>query len=87
MAFDLGPLTAEITEATTVMGSAKAFIDGVAQKIADAVAAATANGATAAELQPVTDLGVALKAQSDALQASVVANTSAAPEATAARRR
>jgi len=86
MAFDLTPLSTEITEATTVMGSAKALIDGIAQRITDAVAQATANGATAAELQPVVDLGTALKAGSDALQASVAANTVAAPEVASRRR-
>ena len=79
MPYDLSPLIAQVTEATTVMGSAKTMIDGIAGAVAAAVTAALANGATSAELQPVVDVGNALKTQSDALQASIVANTPAAP--------
>ena len=75
----LTDLTAEITNATTVEQSATTLINGIAQRIADAVAAAIANGATAEELAPVADLGKTLQAQSDALQAAITANTPAAP--------
>ena len=75
----LADLTAEIQKATTVEASATALISGIADRIAAAVAAAIANGATAAELAPVADLGKTLDAQSDALQAAVTANTPAAP--------
>lgn len=76
----LADLTAEITEANTVMGSAKTFIDGVADKIAAAVAAAVANGATEAELAPVAALGTELRNNSTQLQAAIIANTAAATE-------
>lgn len=74
----LADLTNEITNATTIEASATTLINGIAQRIADAVAAAIANGATAAELQPVADLGTQLQAQSDALQAAITANTPSA---------
>ena len=75
----LDALSAQITNATTVEASATALINGIAAQIASAVQAAIANGATAAELKPVSDLGTALQTQSDALQAAVTANTPAAP--------
>jgi len=78
MAADLTPLINEITNATTVEDSAVAFINGVPGLVQAAVDAALANGATAAQLQPVTDLGAQLQAKSDALQAAIVANTPAA---------
>lgn len=65
----------EMTNATTVEDSAIAFINGVPQLIADAVAKALANGATQEELAPLTDLGTTLQAKSDALQAALTANT------------
>jgi len=70
-------LTAQITKATTVEKSAQTLIESIAKRIADAVAAAVANGATAEQLQPVTDLGTTLDAESDALTAAVLANTPA----------
>lgn len=72
-------LTAQITAATTVQASAKTLIDGIAQRVSDAVAAAIANGATAEELAPVAALGTALSGESDALQASITANTPTPP--------
>jgi hypothetical protein len=71
----------EMTNATTVEDSAIAFITGVPQMIADAVAKAIENGATAEELQPVSDVGNQLQTKSDALQAALVANTPSAPGA------
>lgn len=73
----LADLTNEITNATSVEASATALINGIADRIARAVSDAIANGATAEELAPVADLGTQLKAQSDALQAAVTANTPA----------
>lgn len=74
----LDALSAQIQKATTVEASADALIRGISQRIADAVQAALANGATAEELKPVSDLGTALDAQSDTLQADITANTPAA---------
>lgn len=82
---DLTPLVNTVTRVTTVDGSAKAMIDGIQQKVADAVAAATANGATAAELQPLSDLITSMGTTSDALAASIAANTPAAPPQSARR--
>ena len=71
-------LKAEVAAVTTVDASATAFIQGVPALIQAAVDKVIANGgATAADLQPLVDLGTALKAQSDALAAAITANTSA----------
>lgn len=74
-------LTQQVTKATTVEKSAEVFINGVGTLISNAVAAALANGVTAEQLQPLTDLGTALDTESDALTASITANTPAAPAA------
>lgn len=71
-------LTAQVTKATEVEKSAQILIEGFGQRLTDAVNAALANGATAEELAPLTELGKALDAESDALAAAVVANTPAA---------
>lgn len=74
----LADLIAEVTAAETVEASATALIAGIPARIQAAVDAATANGATAAELAPLTDLVTALKASDAALSTAVVANTLAA---------
>ncbi len=51
------------------------------RKEAAARRSARKNGATAEQLQPLTDLGSALDSESNALQAAIVANTPAAPAA------
>lgn len=76
---DVVDLTTEITDADTVIDGAVIFINGVPDLIAAAVAQATANGATAAELAPVATLGKDLKAKADALKAAMLANTPPAP--------
>lgn len=75
VADDLATLIAEMTEATTEMDAAVTYIDSVPDMIAAAVAAALANGATAAELEPVTTLGTTLAAKAAALKASLVPKT------------
>lgn len=75
---ELTALGTQVKANTDAEAAAVVVINGIAQKIADAVAAATAAGATPAELQAVTDLGTSLKASSDALSAAIVANTPAA---------
>lgn len=72
---------AQVEATNTVLDSCKAFIDGEAARITAAVTAAIGNGATAAQLQPVTDEITMLKAKSDAVAAALVANTPAAPPA------
>lgn len=77
MSKTLEDLTTEIAAAETVIDGAIIYINGVPGLIADAVAKATANGATAEQLAPVAALGGELKAKADALQAAIVANTPA----------
>jgi len=79
MAANLQPVIDEMTAADTVMDAASVFIGSVPGLIKTAVDAAIQGGATAAELQPVTDLGVTLKAKSDALAAALAANTPTPP--------
>lgn len=74
----LSDLNASVNEATTVMQSAQTLIDGIASRIQAAVDAAIANGASAAELEPVVAEVNALRAASTGLAASVQANTPAA---------
>ena len=71
----LAELEAAVTKATTVMGSAKTLIDGIAGRIQAAIDAALANGATAEQLAPVQGEVNALNAGSDDLGAAVEANT------------
>ena len=74
----IAALTAQVTNDTTVEGSAKKLIDGFAAQLAAAVAAAAAAGATPAQLDQLTQLGAALDSASADLAASVAANTVAA---------
>jgi len=71
----ISTLTAQVTTATTVEKSAQTLIEGIKARVDAAVAAAIANGATAEQLQPVSDLSAAMDAESTALQAAVTANT------------
>ena len=74
MAADLTDEIQTIKDTEGVIDSATALITGFTARIAAAVEAAVANGATAEELQPVTDELAAMKAKSDALAAAVAAN-------------
>jgi hypothetical protein len=74
----LTQLQADVTSENTVIDSAVTLLNGIPAMIADAVAKATAAGATPAELQAVTDLSAAIQAKAQALSAAVVANTPAA---------
>jgi len=71
----LQQLTEQVTRATTVEQSAVDLINGIASRIDAAVAKALENGATAEELQPVSDVSTALNAETDALAAAIEANT------------
>jgi hypothetical protein len=73
MSADLEPLKTEINDTIGVMQSAEVALNGVAAKISAAIAQALSNGATAAELAPVIDLGNSLKAEATSL-AQAVAN-------------
>ena len=71
----LSDLAAAVEKATTVEASAAMLINGIAARIQAAVDAALANGASAADLAPITDEVSKLNAASDALSAAVAANT------------
>jgi hypothetical protein len=72
-------LVASVAAEDSVIDSAIMLINGISAQISTAVAAAMANGATAAELAPLTDLNTSIQAKSAALSAAVAANTPAAP--------
>jgi hypothetical protein len=74
----LAALDTAVTNATSVEKSAAVLIRGIAQRIADAVAAAIANGATAEQLAPVQAEVDALTASASDLSAAVSENTPAA---------
>jgi len=74
----LADLDAQVTKATTVMAGAAVLIRGIGARIEAAVAAAQTNGATEAELAPITAEAAALKASADDLSAAVQENTPAA---------
>jgi len=74
----IGVLTTQVQRATEVEKSAEILINGFQARLEAAVAAALANGATAEEIAPLTDLAKALDTEGDALAAAVVANTPAA---------
>lgn len=69
----LDQLTQQVTNTTGVEQSAIVFIGGIQAKIDAAVAAALENGATAEQLQPISDLSTAMEAQTDALAAAIAA--------------
>lgn len=71
----LDALAAQVKVNTDVEASAEILINGMADRIAAAVQAAIANGATAEELAPVSDEVAAMKAGADRLAAAVKANT------------
>jgi len=71
----LDDLKAAVERETQVVASAVSLINGIAARVQAAVDAALANGATAAELQPVQDEVNTMKANADALAAAVAANT------------
>ncbi len=77
----IAALQAEVARNTTVEKSALALIQGFAKQLADAVAAATAAGATDAQLKSITDLQASLATNDDELAAAVQANTPAQPPA------
>lgn len=67
-------LTKSVTDARGAMQSAITLIGGIKAKIDAAVAAAIANGATAEELAPVSDLSAGLESDAQALASAVAAN-------------
>lgn len=75
MAADLSDEIAAVEKAKTVMDSAAVLIGGFQARLDAAVSEALANGATAEQLQPLSDLSVELGSSADALAAAVEANT------------
>ena len=74
MAADLQPDIDAITRAKGLEDSATTLISGIAARVQAAVDAAIGNGATEAQLQPVSDVVTALNASSDALATALAAN-------------
>ncbi len=72
-------LVAAVAAEDTVIASAVTMLQGISSMIAVAVAAAVANGATAAQLAPLTTLTTDVQAQATALAAAVAANVPPAP--------
>lgn len=70
-------LEREVGETVTVLESATTLINGFQARLDAAVQAALANGATADELAPLTDLSAELDAKTNELAAAVQANTPA----------
>jgi hypothetical protein len=71
----IGELVQEVSETTTIMESATVLINGFRDRLAAGIAAALANGATAAELEPLTTMKTELDTKGNALAAAVEANT------------
>ena len=67
-------LRLQVENTVGVLQSAKVFIDGTATRLQAAVDAALLNGATAAELEPITAEIEALKTNSDAVAAAIASN-------------
>ena len=73
----LQELEAQVTANIDAEMSAVLLINGIADRVVDAVEEALKNGATAEELEPVKSQIAAMKASADALAAAVLANTPA----------
>lgn len=73
----LAALTAAVDRLDSVEESVVTFIKGVPQLIADAVAQATAAGATPAQLAALDALSARLTAETDNLAAAITNNTPA----------
>jgi hypothetical protein len=74
----LTDLISEVNRTTTLDDSILAFLQGVPGLIQTAVDAAMANGASAAELQPLTQLKTDLSSKNDLIVAAMSTNTPAA---------
>jgi hypothetical protein len=71
----LAQLATQVQANVDAEASAVIVLNGIAARIQAAIDAALANGATEAELQPVTDEVAALNNSAAALSAAIVANT------------
>jgi hypothetical protein len=68
----------QMAATTDILAAGKVFADNVPGWITAAVNKAIAAGATAAQLQAVTDLAATMKTNSDAFAAAIAADTPAA---------
>lgn len=75
----INDLVAAVAAEDTVVDSAIALLNGIADRVAAAIATALTNGATAAELAPLNDVVTDVRNKTQALTDAVVANTPAAP--------
>ncbi len=75
----LDAIIAQVQATDEVLASATLYIKGVPGLIDAAVAKALQNGATAAELQPLTQLSADLKAKSQETTDAIAANTPSTP--------
>ncbi len=82
MSADLQPVIEKVRSAIGVEKSATEFVNGFQARLQAAVDAALANGATAEELVPVSDIVTELGAQSAALAEALAANPGPTPQAT-----
>lgn len=79
MSADLQQEIDAITQATEVIDSALVLIRSIPTLISTAAEAALANGATAEQLQPLSDLSELLGMKAQELAQAVIDNTPAAP--------
>ncbi len=75
----IATLTAQVAKNTDVEASATLVIQGIATQLAKAVADATAEGATPAQLSSLTALGTSLSTSGVPLAAAIAANTTPPP--------
>ena len=78
----INALNAEVTRQKTIKDSVIALINGIPALITDAVAKATAAGATPAQLAAFDQVSAAIKASDDDLAAAVAANVPPTPNPT-----
>lgn len=67
----LADLVQQVNDTRGVLQSARVFVEGVDERITAAVEQALANGATAEELAPITDLQAALRQDTEDLSLAV----------------
>lgn len=87
MAADLQPVIDEMTKADTVIDGAIIYIKAQPGLTQAAVDAALANGATAAQLQPVLDLVAVQKAKVQEMADALTANTPTPPVVVGAKKK
>lgn len=87
MADPITQVVNDVAAEDTVIKSAVVAFSGIQKRIDDAVAAALAGGATAAQLAPLTALSADIQANTKALADAVAQNTPSAPPAAPAKKK